>query len=366
MKLVKHTWLLAIGCIFLLSCNKNNVGPQPTTQAVNTQYMRSMVSYNGNLIVGGGFSNIHGIPYNNIAEWNGTAWVSLGNGLRGQVTALAVFNGNLIAAEDLNSGIATSSFSQLVQWNGSSWDTLPGRFKYYSNNGVINSLAVYNGSLYVGGNFNVVGATTVNSIAKWNDTIWSSPGSGVTLNGSTPGIVSAFAVYKGWLYSGGGFKWANGSIAAGNIAKWNDTVWAAVDTGVNNPLGLGSPVGAVAVCDSNLYAGGVFSMAGITPVNDIAGWNDTAWTALGTGQQQVMALAAYNNNLIAGMASSNNGGGIAQWNGSVWSNLGSGINNNVVTLTTNKGNLYAVVLVASGAGDSSYVAQWNGSKWSNL
>src|SRR5438552_17910823 len=50
------------------------------------------------LVVGGSFTVAGDILANNIATWNGTSWKAVGAGLNGDVRALTVYNGNLIAA----------------------------------------------------------------------------------------------------------------------------------------------------------------------------------------------------------------------------------------------------------------------------
>jgi hypothetical protein len=57
------------------------------------------------------------------------------------------------------------------------------------------------------------------------------------------------------LYAGGYFTTAGGS-AANNIAQWNGSSWSALGSGVNDS------VFALAVSGSTLYAGGGFTTAG--------------------------------------------------------------------------------------------------------
>jgi hypothetical protein len=67
--------------------------------------------------------------------------------------------------------------------------------------------------------------------------------------------VFALAVSGSDLYAGGYFTTAGGS-AATNIAKWDGSSWSALGSGMN------SFVRALAVSSSNLYAGGEFTMEG--------------------------------------------------------------------------------------------------------
>ena len=82
------------------------------------------------------------------------------------------------------------------------------------------SLAVDNGSLFIGGDFSIVGNAAANNVAKWDGTSWNSLGSG------TDGTVLVLAVVGTDLYAGGVFLKAGG-IPASYLAKWDGTSWSA-------------------------------------------------------------------------------------------------------------------------------------------
>jgi hypothetical protein len=123
-----------------------------------------------------------------------------------------------------------------------------------------------------------------------------------------------------------------GGVSATNIAEWNGSAWSALGSGFG---GVSPFVYALAFDSSgNLYAGGYFTSAGGVSANAIARWDGSAWSALGSGiggYGTVYSLVYDNSgNLYAGGAFNVAGGvpanSIAQWNGSSWSALGSGIN----------------------------------------
>src|ERR1041385_2322233 len=142
------------------------------------------------------------------------------------------------------------------------------------------------------------------------------------------GIVRAAVVDdSGNLYIGGEFT-VVGRTFATNIAKWNGSSWSGLGSGMDNA------VHALAVSGSNLYAGGYFTTAGGSAVNSIAKWDGTSWSALGSGLNGgvypiVYALAVSGSDLYAGHYFTTAGGSaanaIAKWNGSSWSALGSGM-----------------------------------------
>ena len=195
----------------------------------------------------------------------------------------------------------------------------------------VSSLCMYNGELYAAGYFDFVDGPA-NNIVKWNGTNWSTVGTGIDYAWAEHWVY-ALIVYNGELYAGGHFMSAGGN-QLNNIAKWNGTEWSAVGTG----LGSYGSVGSLAVYKGELYAAGNFYNAGNIQVNNIAKWNGTEWSAVGTGinvykddyfSGSVLSLAVYNGFLYAGgffdSAGSIPANNIAKWDGNNWSAIGTGI-----------------------------------------
>jgi hypothetical protein len=171
----------------------------------------------------------------------------------------------------------------------------------------------------------------------------------------------------------GGYFTAAGGVEANNIAKWNGSVWSALGSGIDGP------VLALAVSGSNVYAGGSFRTAG-SEARSIAKWNGSNWSALGAGvnalgfgigRYSVSALAVSGSDVYAGGGFTTEIGSaanrIAKWNGSSWSALGSGVNGDVVALAVSGSDLYAGGgFTTAGGSAANYIAKWNGSSWSAL
>ena len=131
----------------------------------------------------------------------------------------------------------------------------------------------------------------------------------------------------GNLYIGGDFTTAN-DVIANNIAKWDGSSWSALGSGVNDE------VDALAVSGSDLYAGGLFTTVGGVVANGIAKWDGNSWSALGSGMSynsgraDVYALAMSGSDLYAAgeftTAGGNSANNIAKWDGNSWSALGTG------------------------------------------
>src|ERR1041385_2704405 len=82
----------------------------------------------------------------------------------------------------------------------------------------------------------------------------------------TSGQIRAFASFNGELIAGGSFTNAGGT-PVNNIARWNGSMWQPLGTGTNGA------VQALAVFNNELIAAGVFTTAGGVTVNRIARWN---------------------------------------------------------------------------------------------
>jgi hypothetical protein len=244
----------------------------------------AITGFNDQLTVAGFFTKTGGSSANNIAQWDGTKWSTLGKGTNGVIYTMAVYNGELYAGGGFDSaGDKAASF--IARWNGTAWNTVGCGVNYF-----VQSMFVENGSLYIGGAFDSAGGKPANGIAKWNGISWSAVGMGVN------GFVSSIAEYNGNLYVGGNFTIAGGKPAH-NIAQWNGMFWSAVGSGTNNT------VECLAVFNGALYAGGDFTSAGGISANYVALWNGSFWSVLGSGMNSiVLCMTSFNNELYIGGA----------------------------------------------------------------
>ncbi len=283
----------------------------------------------GDLVVGGEFTSIGGVPVNYIARWNGSSWSALGSGMNphGPVRALAVLpNGDLVAGGAFSTAGGVP-VNYVARWNGLEWSPLGSGM---NAGGYVNALAVLpNGDLVAGGQFGTAGGQLVNYIARWNGSAWSALGTGMD------GYVNALAVLpSGDLVAGGRFGTAGGAYQTSAIARWNGAAWSAVTYGIYE----GQVMALTVLPDGDLVVGGTFTSAGGVAANEVARWNGSAWSALGAGMNRfdissnafVEALAVLpSGDLVAGGAFTTYNGApgnfIARWNGSEWSALGAGM-----------------------------------------
>lgn len=333
------------------------------------------VDWNGNLYAGGHFTIVNGVPVNRIAKWNGDAWSALGSGVNNNITGLTVDRrGNLFAAGDFTSAGEVGA-KRIAQWDGYGWSALGSGI---SDRQPLSSFALAvdaNGDLYVGGCFKKAGGVAVKNVARWDGTAWSALGSGA----GTDANASIYAIAmdgRGNLYSGGRFDKAGGAVTR-NIAKWNRNSWSALG---GNGLSsyYNSAFARVLVTDGsgNLYAGGKFEGAGGVAAKNIAKWNGSSWSALGSGIDEyaiirALAVDGFGNLYVGGTffpAPGRSVDSVIKWDGRSWSALGTGMNGDILALAVDgSGNLYAGGLFTTAGGATvGSAAKWDGSTWSAL
>ncbi len=310
------------------------------------------------LYAGGQFTSAGGISAKYVARWNGSAWFALGSGMDYPVYALAMLGTDLYAGGQFTTA-GGNIVNRIARWDGSAWSALGSGMSHGYSGVYVYALAVSGTNLYAGGYFTSAGGTEAIDIARWDGTAWSALGAGIS-DAIDPGYVYALAASGSELYAAGSFKTAGG-MPATNIAKWDGTTWSALGSGLNYP------VYALAMLGTDLYAGGQFTTAGGAPATNIARWGGSAWSALGSGisgpsSPCVYALALSGPELYAagsfttadGTAATN----VAKWNGSAWSALGSGLNKTVRTLAVQGTNLFAGGgFIIAGNKVSAYAAQ---------
>lgn len=325
---------------------------------------------NGQVLAGGSIGEAEGHAVLNIGKWNGANWSAVGDGLVGRVTEIAPTpdGGAFVGGGFSRNGTSPIDHVARVDENGI-WSPLGSGVALAGSpvNAYVGALALRsNGELIAGGSFTAAGGVPASNVARWNGSTWSALGAG------TDGPVLCAAVLPDdSVVIGGSFTAAGGSPASG-IARWNGTAWSALGTGVAGGFG-GTSVLALAVdADGSLFAGGNFTTAGGMPANGIARWRNSAWSSLGSGvtypnsTPSVNALCVRRNGeLIAGGLFTSAGGvpasHIARWNGAAWSGLGGFLNGQVLGLA----ELPSGDVVATGTFTTpgSRIARWNGTAW---
>jgi hypothetical protein len=223
---------------------------------------------NGDVIVGGDFTQAGATMASHVAHWDGTTWSSLDVGVDAPVRALVTLpNGHVVAGGDFTTAGGVGA-SRIAGWDGSGWTALG-----LGTDAAVRALAALpNGAVVAGGDFTTAGLVAGNRVAHWDGSVWTAMGLGMN------GPVRALAVLpNGDVVAGGDFTTADG-LAANRIARWNGSAWSAL------AAGLDGPVWSLAVlADGSLVAGGNFAMAGGTAARHVAHWDGTVWSSTGAG-----------------------------------------------------------------------------------
>ncbi len=279
------------------------------------------------LIVGGLFDSIGSVPAKNIARWDGVNFTPLGSGFPFYLTCLAIFNGEIYA-----SGVIANNY-KIYKYDGSSWSI------FANPNDRVNCLKVHNDKLYAGGNFLVIDGVLLKGIGVYDGVSWSDIGGGV----DDPGCgfcswVDDIEFVDSLIYIGGSFETA-GSASAINVAKWDGTTWSGLGSGMT-----GGWVWSIKEYNNELYAGGNFDFADGLSIPNIAKWNGSNWSNVGDGLNGYSAcFLNFNSSLYTtagGFSGANFVGRPANWNGLAWNMTAGGTLAGPITLCAFNNEVY--------------------------
>ncbi len=123
------------------------------------------------VFVGGRFQTAGGLPANNVACWDGSGWRPLGegaeNGASGsEVDALLAHNGQVFVGGNFTNA-GTAPVLGLARWDGSRWAPLGAGLNHYTQRARVYALAWQENALWVGGLFNSAGNKGAAGLARW-------------------------------------------------------------------------------------------------------------------------------------------------------------------------------------------------------
>jgi trimeric autotransporter adhesin len=372
---------------------------RPSVGQVSTIYVDGDSIY-----AGGNFVSTGPEPSANFARWDGENWRPTGAPLLG--AALVSGDGTNVYAFGTLTSVVANKNAGLVEFDGQKWVTVGAGMGDYAS-GWLHAIIGLGDQVLIGGIFS--GACT----AAWDGERWL-PFNGV-LGVGPSGHIYAFAPSGAGVYAAGDVSTADGAPSQG-IAEYTGTRWLAMDgmghfgravasrgseifvghqTGVSRWDGvswtevgqdLNGAVATLALVGPDLYAGGAFTNATDSSLQNISRWDGEKWQAVGAGlDAPVKALAASQGCLYAGGAFTNSGSlplnCIAKWDGKAWAGLGSGVRGGINSMRQPDESFTAVnalafgpdgVLYAGGnfqlAGEqpAQFIGGWDGANWSAL
>jgi hypothetical protein len=325
----------------------------------------AIVVMDGNVIIGGNHTAAGNVKASRIASYDGTNWQALNNGMGAgaQVSVLAADGTNLYAGGTFNNA-DNSGATNIARWDGTSWYPLGSGVA-----GFVFAIKPIGTNLYVGGWYTAAGGIAASNIARWNGSGWSALGTGLASSTLLPAAARAIESDGTNLYVGGYFTSAGG-VMASNIARWNGSDWSALGTGLNGY------VHALLFKGGKLYAGGTFTNASLN-VTNLAAWDGNTWSSWGGADRRVREIVSRDSNIYVGGEFTSVGGvsasRVAKWDGINWSPLGSGLQGFGISGTAlgvfrmafdAAGRLYAAgCFNLAGNVGASHVAGWDGTNW---
>lgn len=232
---------------------------------------RAMVEYDGELVVGGIFRRAGPVVVDNIAAWDGSSWRMLGGGTfwgsanTAPVYALAVFDDQLIAGGRFLE-VAGVPARYIAAWDGSKWSAMGSGL-----NERVRALAVHDGDLYAAGEFIHTGdGRLARGVARWDGQEWQPVGTRIEI---LNGWVNRLESYQGRLYASGWFGDHQDEFR--DIAVFDGFDWQPVGEGVSG----GRRVSTMTTFGTELVVGGEFTHIGDTPSPNIARYSCLACPA---------------------------------------------------------------------------------------
>ncbi len=324
-------------------------------------------------------------------------WPKLGGPANGEINAIALApNGDIYVGGQFTQIGGVTAYN-VARWDGAQWHSLGAGLENGVNN-VVNALAVdQRGTVYVGGWFTKAGQLDVGYLAGWNGSSWfllGAPGvdPASALNGVNGPVHALLWLqdpnpnFIGALYIGGAFSQARGWDPTGTFhTGWlapNIVAWYA---DCANPGGCynapGKPNGSVRSLallpgsgpNQTILLGGTFTQVDtrfdgsvILPANHAATFttNVYLWSALGAGVPDPVTTLAVDPLSGDCYAASREMGatGIHRWDGASWT-LASGVSGQFSALAADGGgSIYAGRLVDGAV----YVKPWDASDFQLL
>ena len=210
---------------------------------------------------------------NYIYSWSGYGWSDTGLGdafSPAYLSAMQAFGGSYMMAGSFASPIpnlvATTTGAASYQSLGSGVD------------GPVNLIKVVGTNLYVAGLFAYAGDIPAYHVAVWNGSNWKALGNGFT-EAPYSMVASGSDLYL---------------ASVDSVSKWDGKSWTLLGSGFSKGSEGGPPyhgIFAMAASGKDLFVGGLFTAAGNTPATNIARWDGTTWSALGSGVEVTHRVA---------------------------------------------------------------------------
>ncbi len=187
----------------------------PAIPVNNPSSITEAIMYKNKLVVSGNFDDYPTGNYDRLAQFDGTSWSPLGNGLRGGLSAcqtVAIYKDTLYIGGAFSKG-AGNAGNYLMKWDGS--QLLDAGFSdTFCGYGAIWKLLPYRDRLYAFGGINCAAGQKAHGVAYYENGKWTVPNDSI----DNSAIFDA-VVYKDAIYIGGDFESINGDSSLHKFVK---------------------------------------------------------------------------------------------------------------------------------------------------
>jgi hypothetical protein len=225
----------------------------------------ALAVYNDELYVGGQFTLAGNITVSNIAKWDGTQWTTAGSFKEGSVRVLQVYKGKLYAG-GFFTVVDGANVKYVASTSGGTWTGLGSTAGLeLKSTGVVRHMAVFGELLYMSGDFTASNNDDISELITWNGSTFDDFGTPFSMS---PGnTIRTLKAIKNTLYIGGEFTNVVGAQAK-NVLQWDGDSWGIMGTGVS---GI---VLSIEGYNDKVYIGGEFTTAGGSSAENISLWEE--------------------------------------------------------------------------------------------
>lgn len=318
-----------------------------------------------------------------VAKWNGTTFEPVGClygagvcvpqfpitiGLGQPVTCLALYNGELFAGGEFNHWYTGDTTRFVARFDGVDWHPAG-----YGMDGPVRSLKVFNDTLYASGWFSYADGQPCGGMAKWTGNGWV-PAYGAPIFSTITAplnYVRDMEIVGDSVYVGGNFNNPFGSFT------WSDgSGWMQVEDGLTGQI---AEIFQVANINGEIVVAGAFALppwgSANNPGSGILKTDGHTWTEIGDGTRGadnpvVRRIMQWGNDLLAigpfdrmgGVPS----GGLSKWDGYRWCSMlpPDYLDNIPGCMAVFRDTLYIGGGFWTAGGDSiNYIAKWVGGNY---
>lgn len=180
----------------------------------------AVTSFDGAIYAGG--YDADGFDFGaRVWKWTGASWTELANGVDGFIQTLHVGQDELIAGGRFTE-IGGIPAANIARFDGAQWSALGDGLGTGSD--AVYRVTSFDGDVVAGGRFAVSGATPIANLGRWDGLAWSEVGGGANA------VVQGLAAWYGDLWVGGWFSQVNGERSR-YLARWSDPA----GTGTSSP-----------------------------------------------------------------------------------------------------------------------------------